>query len=312
MPSDIYICAVYIPSANSSYSKSINYDILELIEKDLTKYKAKGEVMICGDFNARTASEVDFISQDSPKYLPLFDSYKNDDTMRVRNNNDVVLDTRGKELLELCICNQLRIANGRCFGDIFGKYTCFNPSGQSTVYYLLIFEGILSHILYYRVSDFIPLFSDCHCKISWEILAKFKNECHNTASNMTKKISINFKWKQDSSEKFQCALNLNEVQLKINQFQENSKHVSSASEINKVVSEFNDILITAANLSLSKPSSIGKRRKNKKWFDTDLRKLRDKVISQDRLYGRFPKNLIIKGHYYKLYRQYNKLRKTKY
>lgn len=129
---------------------------------------------------------------------------------------------------------------------------------------------------------------------------------------MTKKMSINFKWKQDSSEKFQCALNLNEVQLKINQFQENSKHVSSASEINKVVSEFNDILITAANLSLSKPSSIGKRRKNKKWFDTDLRKLRDKVISQDRLYGRFPKNLIIKGHYYKLYRQYNKLRKTKY
>lgn len=129
---------------------------------------------------------------------------------------------------------------------------------------------------------------------------------------MTKKMSINFKWKQDSSEKFQCALNLNEVQLKINQFQENSKHVSSASEINKVVSEFNDILITAANLSLSKPSSIGKRRKNKKWFDTDLRKLRDKVISQDRLYGRFPKNLIIKGYYYKLYRQYNKLRKTKY
>lgn len=129
---------------------------------------------------------------------------------------------------------------------------------------------------------------------------------------MTKKMSINFKWKQDSSEKFQCALNLNEVQLKINQFQENSKHVSSASEINKVVSEFNDILITAANLSLSKPSSIGKRRKNKKWFDTDLRKLRDKVISQDKLYGRFPKNLIIKGHYYKLYRQYNKLRKTKY
>lgn len=129
---------------------------------------------------------------------------------------------------------------------------------------------------------------------------------------MTKKMSINFKWKQDSSEKFQCALNLKEVQLKINQFQENSKHVSSASEINKVVSEFNDILITAANLSLSKPSSIGKRRKNKKWFDTDLRKLRDKVISQDRLYGRFPKNLIIKGYYYKLYRQYNKLRKTKY
>jgi hypothetical protein len=52
--------------------------------------------MLFGDFNARTASEQDYIENDSPKYLPLFDSYKNDDTVRVRNSNDVVLDTKGK------------------------------------------------------------------------------------------------------------------------------------------------------------------------------------------------------------------------
>jgi hypothetical protein len=66
------------------------------LEKKLIQFKSKGEIMIFGDFNARTASEQDYIENDSPKYLPLFDSYKNDDTVRVRNSNDVVLDTRGK------------------------------------------------------------------------------------------------------------------------------------------------------------------------------------------------------------------------
>ena len=132
-------------------------------------YKEKGDVLTCGDFNACTADKLDVITHDTQKYLPLFDSYSVDNTTRVRRSHDTVLDTRGKELLEFCIQNQLRIMNGRCLGDIFGHYTCFNPLGPSTVDYLLAAEKISKQLLSFKVSEFIPTLSDCHCKISWEI-----------------------------------------------------------------------------------------------------------------------------------------------
>jgi hypothetical protein len=39
--------------------------------------------------------------------------------------------------------------------------------------YLITNERLLNQLLYFKVSDFLPLHSDCHCKSSWEILAKF-------------------------------------------------------------------------------------------------------------------------------------------
>lgn len=33
------------------------------------------------------------------------------------------IDSRGNDLVDLCICQQLRILNGRIIGDLFGKYT---------------------------------------------------------------------------------------------------------------------------------------------------------------------------------------------
>lgn len=114
---DIYLCACYIPPSNSSYFQKLNYDVIETIEKDVNKFKNKGEIMICGDMNARTASSDDLIVHDDVRYLPLCETYKIDNNMYKRNNRDVFLNDRAKELIDFCICNQLRIINGRCVGD---------------------------------------------------------------------------------------------------------------------------------------------------------------------------------------------------
>jgi hypothetical protein len=44
-------------------------------------------------------------------------------------------------------------------------------------------------------------------------------------------------------------------------------------------------------------------------LNNDLDKLREKVLAQGKIYSKFPKDPVIRGHYYKLYREYNKLRK---
>ena len=60
------------------------------------------------------------------------------------------------------------------FGDCFGRYTCFTPSGASTVDYVLASGHLLDQILYLHIADFDPTLSDCHCLLEWKISAKFK------------------------------------------------------------------------------------------------------------------------------------------
>lgn len=70
--------------------------------------------------NARTGCEKDFISDDGTGHLPLYQNYNVDHPPLPRQNNDATIDSRGRSLIEFCIGNQLRILNGRCFGDSFG------------------------------------------------------------------------------------------------------------------------------------------------------------------------------------------------
>jgi hypothetical protein len=46
-------------------------------------------------------------------------------------------------VIELCIGNQLRLLNGRTFGDSSGKFTCHTPMGNSIVDYVLASDSLL-------------------------------------------------------------------------------------------------------------------------------------------------------------------------
>lgn len=130
--------------------------------------------------NARIGCDRDCIPGDCTSHIPLDKtSYRVDVAVEDRYNCDLVTDTRGKELLELCISNQLRIINGRSFGDNVGIFTCFNYTGSSVVNYFIVSERLLEDVLYISVSDFITLLSDCHCKISLKLMSSFQREYTN-------------------------------------------------------------------------------------------------------------------------------------
>ena len=147
---DLFICCVYDPPSNSSYSKELDHEILGHVEKEIKHFQKRGNVLLCSDFNTRVGSENDFIYQDSNNFLPLFKSYNFDKQILKRYNKDKKLDSRGKDLIDLCIStvsSQLRFVNGRVLGDTFGNFTCYTTHGASTVDYVLVSEGILDHIL---------------------------------------------------------------------------------------------------------------------------------------------------------------------
>ena len=96
-----------------------------------------------------------------------------DKNVTVRRNMDSKIDSRGKELLDFCVTHQLRILNGRTLGDLNGKYTCYTPNGASVVDYSIVSEGALDLVLYFKVTDFTPTLSNCHCRIEWEMSSDF-------------------------------------------------------------------------------------------------------------------------------------------
>ena len=96
-----------------------------------------------------------------------------DKNVMVRRNMDSKIDSRGKELLDCCVTHQWRILNGRTLGDLNGKYTCCTPNGASVVDYSIVSEGALDLVLYFKVTDFTPTLSNCHCRIEWEMSSDF-------------------------------------------------------------------------------------------------------------------------------------------
>jgi hypothetical protein len=68
-----------------------------------------GNIMLCGDFNARTGNASYFIPNDHNQCFLLFDTYKIDNDIFDIISSDTCIDKRGIELLDVCIANQLRM-----------------------------------------------------------------------------------------------------------------------------------------------------------------------------------------------------------
>jgi hypothetical protein len=52
---DIFMCFSHIPPENSSYTVK-NGDDFDTLINDICKYSSSGDLMLCGNFNARTES----------------------------------------------------------------------------------------------------------------------------------------------------------------------------------------------------------------------------------------------------------------
>jgi hypothetical protein len=156
-----------------------------------------------------TLSET-MITQIHP-FLPTILLISKSDAVRVQIP---LLDTRGNELVEFCISNQIRMSNGRVLGDLCGNYTCYTANGTSIVDYTLVSESILDQILYFNVNNFIPTISDCHCIIEWSMSAKCTTNIIADEVRLYDKGNT-FIWSDDSTAEFQATFLSLDIQKKI-------------------------------------------------------------------------------------------------
>ena len=128
----------------------------------------------------------------------------------------MTLCNRGKRLLEICSQSQLRIANGRSFGDLTGKFTSHSTLGSSVIDYFIISETILSKLLLMKVHDFNKSLSD-HCMISCVLSVNFI-ETRNYENSSCIPMPTKYIWNDNSSQSFLNALALPSVAKGITNF----------------------------------------------------------------------------------------------
>ena len=233
---ETFLCLAYVIPANSSFSIQGGDEVLENIQSDARLFLSKNSsVIMCGDFNARTGSENDYIPNDTnDEHVPLYDDYECDLNIDPRNSMDKKVDQRGKQLLEFCISTKMRMLNGRMLGDSNGKFTCIKSTGQSVVDYVIVSEDLLRKILYFKVSDFKSTLSDCHCMLSYGLLTTYY--CNNNISdNECKLFPGKFVWDDVSHVKLQEALESDECSVMMKDFTEKIFDDPGVEDINKAL-----------------------------------------------------------------------------
>ena len=68
---DIYIISAYISPSNLPYRKSQQSDPWELLQEIVSSTTSKGELILCGDFNAWTNNNPDFITSHDIPFIDL-------------------------------------------------------------------------------------------------------------------------------------------------------------------------------------------------------------------------------------------------
>ena len=208
----VYLCAIYKPPSESLY---YNEDIFSTLEGEINQFKTLGNVLVCGDLNARTGEKADSINIQGDQHLglPGETCFPLPELPR-RHNLDKITNTSGTQLLQLCRTLGLYIVNGRLQGDSLGCYTFSSALGSSTVDYAITDLDPMS-LRALTVNPLTPL-SD-HSKIT----VYLKREHSNYEASEPSKLyntQHSYRWKSDSMESNQKAFENSKIQYSIDFF----------------------------------------------------------------------------------------------
>ena len=306
LESDLYISSCYMLPENSSILTWRDLGVCDALEIDITKYSSLGNILICGDLNARTGLLQDFVENDDRDHIPLPHAYTPDYFNQYRCNLDKTVNNYGEWLMSTCISANLCTLNGRSCGDVLGNYTCYRKNSVSTLDYIIASKVLFDHFSYFKVLPF-TLLSD-HCPISTSFRINCKAQSKSKVETL-KNCPLKFKWESNSSNNFQAALD--DIRPSINDFVDRNynQNVENASK------DLLEIIITAAKSSLKIVREKPKRKHYSPGYDKDCWMIRKNLLYVKELMERYPRNREIRECFYdirKIYRKTIKEQKSKF
>ena len=297
----------YIPPSESPY---FSEDTFSTLETEISHFQAQGNVLICGDTNARTGTLEELIDPQGDKYITN-GNMSHAFTLPHRNNSDQVINRSGRDLVQLCQSLSLYFVNGRVRGDSLGRPTYSSPLGHSTVDYMIT-DLDPSSLSSFTVKPLTPL-SD-HSQITL-FIKRSDIKMTNTQPNKLYNIRNSYRWDQNSTEQYQKAIDTPKIQTLLDNFLD-CKYSHSKESLNLAVNNINNIFRQTAKeaqlkLNKNKPKTVT----DKKWFDTDCKMIRNNIRTLSNQKHRDPQNADLRFRYYetlKLYKRTLRLKKQQY
>ena len=308
---DIYLICFYISPANSSYTKKhIDYadKMFQHLESIISRLNEKGQVILCGDANSRTASLPDYLIDTNSSNHVDYNMYMDQepDITEQRNNQDLHTNGYCHRFLDLVTNNRLKILNGRTLGDCQGKLTCYKYNGCSMVDYFLVSPTIRHNICSLQVLD-LTAYSD-HCPLLLKV--NFNKHFPNLTplydfSRMPQK----FKWNEEDSKQFIDAQNNTDIIELFNSI-ESTTFSNNKAGAERFADSFTKAIQSIATSSL-KTARMPKKLPHKKWFDKECSNSKKNISRLARKCSKQPTSVEVRNLYYAQRNKHNNLIKQK-
>ena len=310
----MYLCFCYLKPYQTKETSELTYSKLA---NDISYFQTRGEVLVSGDFNARTGNLYDYILHDTindtipdcplpPTYLP--------DHVCPRHNTDNQTNLHGELLTKICKNFNMKILNGRFLGDSLGYCTFHNLNGSSCVDYMLASNHVFYNVLYFQVlppnelSDHSIICTTMKCKIGDNYCIKPQN-----TGCKTNTVKGHFLWSNECKPAFQTALmepsSVDEI-MHLDEALNNSNSI----DIDDINNRLSNIYTAAAFKTLvykSRPIIQLKKKhiKSKPWMSNDLRLIRKEVRNLGKKVHFQPKNCNLLHAFSCAKTKFNQLRK---
>ena len=295
------IGAAYFPGETSKYKDN---RMFEIIKRDLStlKYSYKLPMCIIGDLNAHTGSLDDtFIIERSVINIcelneiaqELFDINSNVNSTHLvcgkRSNKDTKVNDNGKQLIECCKLNDLKIINGRFGADKdIGELTYNGPTGNSTIDYCITSTNFLPLILDFKVDILDQLLSDFHSPISLslKIMHDTTNELETGFAHESdiEYVPIYSRWDDDKKNDFNTKFDSTQIEEATQILDRLMNGRPDQTEIDNITETISNIPISAGlEIGISKQiintgNTKETKKENKPWFDRECQIRRDLYI----------------------------------
>jgi hypothetical protein len=137
----MYIAICYFAPINSTFYKKNNLDKhcpYNNLEQDIYNLKNEGNILVLGDFNARTATKQATLLSDESNHNPL---WLDEDLVLSnsckRSSEELIENLFGTELVKLCSSQDLIICNGVMKWPNSNQMTCIHGLGSSIVDFVI-------------------------------------------------------------------------------------------------------------------------------------------------------------------------------
>ena len=319
----MFIVNVYIPPANSirkagDTNSATNFSILQSTINQLVE---EGEVIVCGDFNARIGICNDINVDDNlSDFVDLPHTTTNRDPITIplsspistnRNSQDVIINSHKNHLLDLVQINNLLILNGRCIGDSVGKYTCFKWNGNSVVDYFMCTNGVIPSVKSLSVREH-TLYSDHNPVVLslWNTEYTPSPSPTVSASNTTETAPFRNKITPETLSSFKEAQKVPSILAMIHTLSDEADGCTTRNDASQINDKITNLINNLASDTLERskpPSNNSINPKHNAWFDHDCRTAKRGLNRSVRLLNKHPNNYNLKMRHRANVKSYRKI-----